>query len=104
NRARCAQKQARAALAASGRLCSQMIAEALLEPGGRVKKFTRDGWAKAWPAGAAMVVYMLAHEAHHRGQICMIAHQLGCKLPQKVNYGLWQWEKLWKQCGFTQPR
>jgi uncharacterized damage-inducible protein DinB len=104
DRARCTQKQARQALAKSGALCSQMLAEALA-PEGRVKKFHRDGWARPWPAGAAMFAYMFAHEAHHRGQILMLAHQLGYRLPVKVWAGIWQWEGLWKQAGFiTRPR
>jgi len=103
-RSHCTQKQARVALAESGRLCSEMLTEALLNPNGRVKRFRRDGWAKPWPAGAAMVAYMLSHEAHHRGQVCMLAHQMGFPLPIKVGYGIWTWEKLWKQCGFEGPR
>jgi len=46
-----------------------------------------------------MLCYMLSHEAHHRGQVCMLAHQLGFPLPIKVTSGLWNWEKLWKECG-----
>ena len=30
---------------------------------------------------------MLAHEAHHRGQVCMLAHQLGFPLPNEVKVG-----------------
>ncbi len=41
----------------------------------------------------------LAHEAHHRGQVCMLTHQLGFPLPNEVTSGLWNWEKLWKECG-----
>ena len=51
-----------------------------------------------------MFAYMISHEAHHRGQICMLAHQLGFALPVKATYGMWSWEKLWKECGFTHPR
>jgi hypothetical protein len=29
----------------------------------------------------------------------MLAHQLGFPLPIKVMSGLWNWEKLWKECG-----
>ncbi len=96
------QKQARAALAESAKRCSEMLAEALARPNGHVKQFRRDGWAKPWPAGAAMFSYMLTHEAHHRGQVCMLAHLLG--FPIKAGYQLWMWEKLWKHCGFTRPR
>jgi len=42
---------------------------------------------------------MLAHEAHHRGQVCMLAHQLGFRLPNQVMSGIWNWEKLWEECG-----
>ena len=79
-----------------------MIADALSQPDSKVKKFRRDGWAKPWPAGAAMVAYMITHDAHHRGQVCMLAHQLG--FPIKAAYKIWTWEKLWKDCGFSHPR
>ena len=103
DRARCTQQQIKQALAESAELCSQMLATALA-PQGRVKKFHRDGWAKPWPPGAAMFAYMIIHEAHHRGQVCMLAHQLGFPLPGPADYGLWGWEKLWKQCGFGPPQ
>jgi uncharacterized damage-inducible protein DinB len=97
NRAHCTPRQARAALAQSAARCAEMLAEAL--DGGRVKKFHRDGWARPWPVGPEMLCYMLSHEAHHRGQVCMLAHQLGFPLPIAVSSGLWNWEKLWKECG-----
>ena len=96
NRTECTQKQARKALAESAARCTEMLAEALSGTQERVKTFQRDGWAKPWPAGAAMVAFMITHEAHHRGQVCMLAHQLGFKLPGKVTSGLWNWEKLCK--------
>ncbi len=102
--ARCTQKQAQAALLESAARCSEMLAEALSKPDGRVQTFRRDGWAKPWPAGATTLPYMLAHDAHHRGQVCMLAHQLGFPLPAKAMSGIWVWEKLWKECGFTHPR
>ena len=39
------------------------------------------------------VTYFVAHEAHHRGQLCMLARQMGCRLPAEVTNGLWQWKK-----------
>jgi hypothetical protein len=27
----------------------------------------------------------------------MLAHQLGYPLPKPVMYGIWNWEKLWKE-------
>jgi uncharacterized damage-inducible protein DinB len=97
-RAHCTPKQARAGLAASAARSEEMLAEAL-GGGGRVEKFVRDGWARPWPVGPEMLCYMLAHEAHHRGQVLMLAHELGFPLPKEVMYGIWNWEKLWKECG-----
>jgi uncharacterized damage-inducible protein DinB len=104
DRARCTQSQARAALKESAARCSEMLEDALSRPQSRVKTFRRDGWARPWPAGAAMVAFMVSHEAHHRGQLGMLAHQLGFPLPTKATAGIWVWEKLWKDCGFTHPR
>jgi len=99
NRAHCTPQQARAGLAESAARCAEMLAEALGGRGGRVEKFRRDGWARPWPVGVEMLCYMLSHEAHHRGQVCMLAHQLGFRLPNQVTAGMWNWEKLWKECG-----
>jgi uncharacterized damage-inducible protein DinB len=106
NRTRCTPQQARAGLAESAARCAEMLAEALGGGGGHIAKFRRDGWAQPWPLGVGtdpdmgpeMLCYMLAHEAHHRGQVCMLAHQLGFPLPNKVAYGIWNWEKLRKDC------
>jgi uncharacterized damage-inducible protein DinB len=100
NRTHCTPEQARAALAESAVRCADMLTEAL-NGNGRVKKFLRDGWAQPWPAGPEMLCYMLSHEAHHRGQVCVLAHQLGYKLSDQVTSGMWNWEKLWKECGAT---
>ncbi|HWZ96305.1 MAG TPA: DinB family protein [Candidatus Dormibacteraeota bacterium] len=99
DRSRCTPKQARAGLAESAARCTEMLAEAFGGGEGRIKKFVRDGWAKPWPVGPEMLCYMISHEAHHRGQVCMLAHQLGFPLPIEVTSGLWNWEKIWKECG-----
>ena len=39
------------------------------------------------------------YEGEHIRQVCMLAHQLGFPLPNEVAYGIWNWEKLWKECG-----
>ena len=96
NRAHCTPEQVSAALAESAARCEEMLAEALGGEG-RIEEFRRDGWAKPWPVGVEMLCYMVAHEAHHRGQVCMLAHQLGFPLPMEVMSGIWNWEKLWKE-------
>ena len=37
--------------------------------------------------------YFVSHEAHHRGQLVMLARQLGHRLPPNVTAGLWQWKQ-----------
>jgi uncharacterized damage-inducible protein DinB len=93
NRAHCTPQQARAALAASATCCTEMLAQAF-DGSGRVEKFLRDGWAKPWPVGPEMLCYIISHEAHHRGQACMLAHQLGYPLSNEVTSAMWNWEKL----------
>ena len=104
----CTQAQARKALAVSGARCMEMI-EYLLTASPQLNsslklnsspekrpKFLRDGWARAWPAGPMMVAYMITHEAHHRGQVCLLANLLGFKLPGAVTSGMWRWETLYR--------
>jgi uncharacterized damage-inducible protein DinB len=104
--ASCTINQARAAHRQSAARCLEMLKEALSNrTPRRVVKFSRGSCAPTWPAGATMFGYMFAHEAHHRGQAIMLARQLGYPLPDKAAYGIWRWEKLWKECGFdTGPR
>jgi len=60
------------------KLCSRA-----LETDGRIKGFRPDV--------AGFVGYLIAHDAHHRGQIAMVARQLGHALPQKAMFGMWEW-------------
>ena len=39
-----------------------------------------------------VLTYFVAHEAHHRGQIVMVARQTGHRLPAAVNARLWHWK------------
>jgi uncharacterized damage-inducible protein DinB len=105
NRADCTPQQARAALAESAASCVEMLHHAFDDAFGdgpnRVKQFRSDSWHQPMPVGLEMLSYMLSHEAHHRGQVCLLAHQLGFPLPKEVGYGIWNWQKLWKDCGFS---
>jgi uncharacterized damage-inducible protein DinB len=103
---RCTMKQAASAHRKSAAQCLAMMEDALSgNPKRRVKKFSRGEWSQVWPAGAAMFAYMFSHEAHHRGQVTLLAHLLGYRLPVKSWAGIWWWEKLWKVAGLeTRPR
>lgn len=96
----CTPRQAKRGLAQSARRCSEMLADAL-SGAGRITHFHRDGWSRRWPSGASMFAYMIMHDVHHRGQICMLAHQLG--YPIRDGHQIWMWERLWKECGLSGP-
>jgi uncharacterized damage-inducible protein DinB len=59
------------------------ILKAALDSDGRVKGFRPDV--------AGFFGYLIAHDAHHRGQICMLARQVGHPLSQKAMFGMWEW-------------
>jgi uncharacterized damage-inducible protein DinB len=46
------------------------------------------------PGAVQFMHYMVAHEAHHRGQLIMASRQLGHPFPAPVMGKLWQWSKL----------
>jgi uncharacterized damage-inducible protein DinB len=56
---------------------------AALQSDGRVRGFRPDV--------ASFAAYLIAHDAHHRGQIAMLARQFGHPLPQKAMFGMWEW-------------
>jgi uncharacterized damage-inducible protein DinB len=81
---------ARKALAASHAAVDRLVASALAGDG-RIKNFPPDA--------VAFVAYLIAHEAHHRGQICTLARQLGHRLPNAVTFGMWEWNKRRRETG-----
>jgi uncharacterized damage-inducible protein DinB len=82
DRTRVTPVQAARALEQSREALSAVLQSALLS-GGRVKGFRPDV--------AGFFGYLIAHDAHHRGQICMLARQIGHPLPQKAMFGMWEW-------------
>jgi len=78
----CSKDQAAGALQESWRALETVL-RAALSGDGRVKGFKPDA--------AAFLAYLFAHDAHHRGQMAMLARQLGHALPQSSAYGLWEW-------------
>ena len=74
--------QAMRALEQSREALSVVISRAL-DSDGRIKGFRPDV--------AGFLAYLIAHDAHHRGQITMLARQVGHPLPQKAMFGMWEW-------------
>lgn len=92
DRAKCTKKQAMSALKKSAKCMVDVIRQAAEHPEGRVKGFRPDV--------VGFLGYAIAHEAHHRGQITMLARELGTPLSQETQFGMWEWAKRWKDCGF----
>ena len=59
--------------------------------GGRVPRAT---WQNFPTDLEHFLGYFAAHEGHHRGQLCLVARQLGRRLPRDVTTGLWQWTRF----------
>ena len=74
--------QAMRALESSRHALSVVISRAI-ESHGKIRNFRPDA--------AGFVAYLIAHDAHHRGQIAMLARQVGHPLPQKAMFGMWEW-------------
>jgi uncharacterized damage-inducible protein DinB len=70
-----------AALDASAGAIGELLERGLAT--GRVKGFK--------PHPVAFLGYLLAHDAHHRGEVQLTLTQIGCKLNDKVGYGMWEW-------------
>lgn len=63
------------------------------EQGGRIPTASTYVWRNLPLDVGHVLTYFVAHEAHHRGQIVLVARALGRRLPSTVTTGLWQWTK-----------
>jgi uncharacterized damage-inducible protein DinB len=70
------------ALVKSRAALTALLAESLRSDG-RIKGFRPDV--------AGFFAYLVAHDAHHRGQITMLARQVGHPISQKTMFGMWEW-------------
>jgi DinB family len=74
-----------------GMIC---LIELAVSNGGRVPRAT---WQNFPTDVQHFLTYFAAHEAHHRGQLLLVARQLGHRLPMRVASGVWQWKMLAKE-------
>jgi uncharacterized damage-inducible protein DinB len=67
------------------------------EHGGTIPSSSSYTWRNLPLDVAHVLTYFVAHEGHHRGQIVMLARQLGHRLPVEVTVGLWHFAKRLKE-------
>jgi len=83
--------EVQSALKASAAAIEKLLEKALEDPSGRVPNFKPDV--------VSFVGYLIAHDSHHRGQMAMMARQVGHPVVAKAAFGLWEWGTLSKACG-----
>jgi uncharacterized damage-inducible protein DinB len=88
DRAEVTAAEAKEALALSARAMVRLIEQSLAN-GGHVADFRPDV--------VALVCAAITHDAHHRGQICHWASQLGAPLTPEQQLLMWEWDKRWRE-------
>jgi len=54
-----------------------------------------DGTVKGFKRGIfALVTYLVAHDAHHRGNALLTLKQAKVKRPESLRYGVWDWNRI----------
>ena len=86
---RVTQKQLAAALRRSGKAMESLFA--LASESDELPPSKGYTWRNLSLDLGHVVTYFIAHDAHHRGQIVMVARQTGHRLPSAVHARLWKW-------------
>jgi len=84
DRATVTKKEAVSALNESWKALEGVLRQAI-ELDGRIKGFKPDA--------VGFFGYLISHDAHHRGQISMLARQAGHPISQSAMFGMWEWGK-----------
>jgi len=90
DRLRVTRAQAVRALGAKRKAVLRVVPSAIAA-GRRIVGFPHDA--------ASFLIYYLAHDSHHRGQILLQARLLGHPVSRDTMIGLWQWSARAKETG-----
>jgi uncharacterized damage-inducible protein DinB len=92
NRHRVGRRELRTALATSSRGIASLLRLGL-DRGGKLPASKAYVFRNLPLDVGHVLTYFVAHEGHHRGQLVLLARQLGHRLPLEVTTGLWQWTR-----------
>ena len=98
NRHKVEPKQLIAALGQSSRGILDLL-QLGFDRGGEIPVSSSYSWRNLPLDVGHVLTYFVAHEGHHRGQIVMLARQLGHRLPVEVTGGLWHFSKRSVEAG-----
>jgi uncharacterized damage-inducible protein DinB len=79
------------ALSASAKLVQELLEKGLRDQVGKVPNFKPDL--------VAFTGYLIAHDSHHRGQISMLARQMGCRCRARLRLVYGSGERCGKSAG-----
>lgn len=102
DRRRVRRKELLSALPQSGAGIRALL-ELGLAHGGRIPAPPAYVWRNLPLDVAHVLSYFVAHEAHHRGQILLIARQVDRPLPREISGGLWEWTRRARESAAAQP-
>ncbi len=91
------------ALRRSGKSMRDLLLLALYA-GGELRAPSTYVWRNLPLDVGHVLSYFVAHEGHHRGQVVMLARELGYALPVSTTGGLWEWTRRARESGQGRAR
>jgi len=76
------------------------LIQAFVKSGEAIENHLRERIARAGEMvsfkrnAVTALVYFVAHESHHRGNIILTMKQSGIRIPEALKWGIWDWNKF----------